>query len=64
MARTYVPTMVLEVRQQAIYIARYGSVIRAAIAVLEPAAVAAFDAYATAVVGLNAFFETLYPTDP
>lgn len=62
-ARTYVPSLVKNVRELAIYIARYGSTIRPAIAVLEPTAVASYDALAAAVIALNNFFDELYPVD-
>lgn len=61
MGKTYVPSLVRKVREQAIFIARYQSTLLAAIAIIDPASVPLFAAYVSAVVALNAKYDELYP---
>lgn len=63
MAKTYVPSIVLNIHQLAIYITKYNSVLRAAIATLDPEAVAVYDTLASAVLAFDALRETLYPLE-
>lgn len=61
MAKTYVPTQVIEVHELAKFMVRYNATIRAAITALDPTALEAYDALYTAVVAFDAFREILYP---
>lgn len=64
MAKTYIPKAVLDVHELAVFIARYGAVLRAAIVAVDPEAGAVYDTLATAVTAFDALRETLYPLQP
>lgn len=61
MAKTYVPTTVIDVHNLAIFLARNNAIVRTAIAVIDPSAVSTYDALYAAIVAFDALRETLYP---
>lgn len=63
MARTYIPTQVLEVHKMAVYMARYQSVLRAAIVAIDPTFGTAFDTLFAAVTAFDALAQQLYPIE-
>lgn len=61
MAKTYIPSFVVDNHRQAVFIARYGSILRAAIAAISPEAALAYDTVTEAILAFDAFAQTLYP---
>lgn len=61
MAKTYIPTQVIEVHKLAIYLARYQAVLRAAIVAIDPDFGAVFDTLLAAVLAMDALSGQLYP---
>lgn len=64
MPKTYVPSMVRDIHQLALYLVRYNSVIRVALGVLDPDSVSLYDSLYSAVLALDALRETLAPELP
>lgn len=63
MARTYIPTTVIEVHKQAKFLARYQSALRAAVVLVDPAYGAIFDNLLAAVLAFDALAQQLYPLE-
>ena len=63
MARTYIPTQVIEVHKMAIYMSRYQAVLRAAIVAIDPTFGAAFDTLFAAILAFDALASELYPLE-
>jgi hypothetical protein len=63
MARSYIPTQVIETHKLALYMARYQAPLRAAIVAIDPSAGATFDALFTAILAFDALATTLYPLE-
>lgn len=61
MAKTYIPTQVIEVHRLAVYLAKYQSVLRPAIVSIDPSAGALFDTMLAAVLAMDAVSGVLYP---
>jgi len=61
--RTYIPTAVIETHKQAVFLARYQAILRAAIVIVDPAYGAVFDALLAAVLTFDALSQTLYPLE-
>lgn len=64
MSKTYVPKLVRDVHELAIYMARYNRVVRPALSVLDTDAVTAYDALYAAVLAIDALAEVLTPIAP
>lgn len=63
MARTYIPSTVIEVHRQVKFISRYQVPLRAAIVAVNPAYGALFDDLFAALVSFDAVAAQLYPLD-
>lgn len=63
MAKTYIPTQVVEVHRLAIYLARYQAVLRPAMVAIDPSFGALFDALLAATLAMDAVAQTLYPVE-
>lgn len=63
MARTYIPTQVIEVHRMAVYMSRYQAVLRAAIVAIDPTAGATFDTLFAAVLAFDELSQVLYPVE-
>lgn len=63
MAKTYIPTGVVEVHRLAIYLARYQAVLRPAMVSIDPSFGALFDALLSATLAMDAVSQTLYPLE-
>jgi hypothetical protein len=63
MARTYIPSQVIETHRLAKYMTRYQSALRAAIVAVDPDFGAIFDAMLTAVLAFDAIAVELYPLE-
>lgn len=59
MARTYVPTMLRDIHQLAVYLVRYNAAIRVAIAFADPSALAAYESLYASVIALDGLREAL-----
>lgn len=64
MAKTYIPTSVKNIHELAIFLTRYNSVLRAAIATISPDDVAIYDTMFNAVIAFDALRGVLYPIEP
>lgn len=63
MARTYIPTQVIEVHRMAVYMSRYQAPLRAAIVAVDPDFGAIFDTLLTAILAFDALATELYPLE-
>ena len=63
MAKTYIPTSVIEVHRLAIYLARYQAILRPAMVSIDPSFGAIFDTLLSAVLAMDAISATLYPLE-
>jgi len=63
MARTYIPTQVIEIHKQVKFMTRYQSVLRVAIVAVDPAYGALFDALLAAALAFDAVSQELYPLE-
>ena len=63
MARTYIPTTVLDVHKQVKFMARYQVPLRAAITAINPAYGAIFDELLAALLAFDALAAELYPLE-
>lgn len=63
MARTYIPTQVVEIHKMALYMSRYQAVLRASIVAIDPSFGAAFDTLFAAVLAFDALAGELYPLE-
>lgn len=63
MARTYIPTAVIETHKQAKFLVRYQPALRAAIIAVDPDFGALFDALVAAVLAFDAVAAELYPLE-
>ncbi len=63
MARTYIPTQVVEIHKMAIYMSRYQAVLRASIVAIDPTFGAAFDTLFAAVLAFDGLAQVLYPIE-
>lgn len=63
MARTYIPTQVIEIHKQAKFMTRYQSILRAAIVAVDPSYGAVFDALLAAIIAFDALSQQLYPIE-
>lgn len=63
MARTYIPTQVIEVHELVKYMTRYQAPLRAAIVSVDPSYGALFDALLTALIAMDAVSGALYPLE-
>lgn len=61
MAKTYIPSLMREVHKLSVFLARYNSILRPAISIADPDAVAAYDDLRNAVTALDAVYQVLYP---
>jgi len=61
MARNYIPTTVIEVRKQYLFMTRYSVVLRAAMVAIDPSYGALFDQLLAALGAINAISAELYP---
>lgn len=64
LAKTYVPSLMNDIHEIAVYLARYNSTIIAAITVIDPSALEAYNAVYTAILALDAFKQQLTPLGP
>lgn len=64
MAKTYVPSFTQDIHRLAVYLTRYNSILRAAIAVAQPDALASYDLLFSTVLALDAFRDALNPLTP
>jgi len=62
-AKTYIPTSVVEIHRLAIYLARYQAVLRPAMVAIDPSFGALFDALLAATLAMDAVSQTLYPVE-
>jgi len=62
-AKTYIPTQVIEVHRMAVYMARYQSVLRAAMVAVDPDFGALFDTLFAAITAMDAVSQALYPVE-
>lgn len=62
-ARTYIPTQVVEIHKMAIYMSRYQSVLRASMVAIDPDFGAVFDTLFAAVLAFDGLAQTLYPVE-
>lgn len=63
MARTYIPSQVIEVHRMAVYMSRYQAVLRASIVAIDPAFGTAFDTLFAAILAFDALATELYPVE-
>lgn len=63
MARTYIPTTVIQVHEQVRFMTRYQSALRLAIVAVNPAYGALFDDLLAALLAFDAVAATLYPLE-
>lgn len=63
MAKTYIPSSVIEVHRLAIYLARYQAILRPAMVSIDSSFGALFDALLTATLAMDAVSATLYPLE-
>jgi len=63
MARTYIPSQVIEVHNLVKYMTRYQSPMRAAIVAVDASYGAVFDALLTALIAFDALASELYPLE-
>lgn len=63
MARSYIPTQVVQTHKLAVYLARYQAVLRPAMVAIDPSYGALFDAALTALLALDAVNQELYPIE-
>lgn len=63
MARTYIPTSVIEVHKLTKFVTRYQAVLRAAIVAVDPAYGAVFDDLLDALIAFDALSQALYPLE-
>lgn len=61
MARSYIPTQVIEVHKQVKFMTRYQPVLRAAVVAIDPAYGAIFDQLLAALLAFDALSQSLYP---
>lgn len=64
MARTYIPSQVIEVHKMALYMSRYQAVLRAAMVAIDPTFGAAFDTLFAAILAFDGLASQLYPLEP
>jgi len=62
-ARTYIPSTVIQVHELAKYLSRYQATLRAAIVAVDPSAGSLFDALFTSVIAFDALNQVLYPIE-
>jgi len=62
-ARTYIPTQVIQVHELARYMNRYQAVLRAAIVAVDPDFGSIFDTLLTAINAFDALASQLYPLE-
>lgn len=63
MARTYIPSTVIDVHKQVKFMTRYQAPLRAAIVAVNPAYGAIFDDLLAALLAFDAIAQVLYPLD-
>lgn len=63
MARTYIPTTVIDVHKQVKFMSRYQVPLRAAIVAVDPSYGAIFDALLAALLAFDALAAELYPLE-
>lgn len=61
MPKTYIPSMVTDVHALNVYFARYGSALRAAVAIAAPSALEPLETLIAAVAAIDALRELLTP---
>jgi hypothetical protein len=61
--KTYIPTTVIEVRKQYLFMTRYSVPLRAAMVAIDPEFGALFDALLLALGAINAVSAELYPLE-
>jgi hypothetical protein len=61
MPRTYIPTTVIEVHKQYLFMTRYQAVLRAAMVAIDPSYGALFDTLLAALGAIDAISQELYP---
>lgn len=64
MARTYIPTSVIEVHKIAKFVTRYQAILRPALVAIDPSYGAIFDDLVSAVLAFDAISQTIYPLEP
>lgn len=63
MARTYIPTTVIQVHKAAVTAAKYAAFIRPAMVVINPAYGAIFDDLLSALLAFDSVSQTIYPLE-
>lgn len=63
LARTYIPTAVIEVHKLAKYAARYQALLRPAVVAIDPAYGAVFDDLLSALLAFDAIAASIYPLE-
>lgn len=63
MARTYIPTAVIENHKLAVFLARYQSILRASIVAVDPDFGTVFDTLFAGVLAFDALNQELYPLE-
>lgn len=63
MARTYIPSTVIQVHRLVKYISRYQALLRASIVAIDPSFGAVFDDLLAALLAFDSVSNTLYPLD-
>lgn len=64
MAKTYVPSIVIQVHELTRFVTRYNAILRPALATIDPDSVALYDTMYNALVAFDALYQTLYPLEP